>query len=224
MRKIQKLLIGTFLGGILLGGIGTGMAFAEYSTFSYAGEKRIGDQNLVTRELDFSFDPADGRIRIPGGYWEQRLVEGIETDESVPEGTVRFVVTYNEKQVAPYLEFWEEESEELEPDESETEELETVALEPAGLEPEESEPEKTEPAEAVSVETADPAIPVRIQGELCLQVRSIGSGLELFMEGKSEVLKDFKERQIASYSTATITGIVIRVNPGTMPYIADGIH
>ena len=38
MRKVQKILIGTLLGGVLLGGIGTGVALVEYSSFAYAGK------------------------------------------------------------------------------------------------------------------------------------------------------------------------------------------
>lgn len=42
MRRIQKILFGTFLGGVLLCGVGAGTALVEYSSFTYAGEKKIG--------------------------------------------------------------------------------------------------------------------------------------------------------------------------------------
>lgn len=106
MRKIQKILIGTFLGGILLGGIGTGVAFVEYSSFAYAGEKQIGQESLVTKELDFSFHPEKGKIKLVYDYWDRKCVEdGPELDETVPEGVVRYVVTYNPKTIEPSLEF-----------------------------------------------------------------------------------------------------------------------
>ena len=35
MRRIQKILLGTFLAGVLISGIGTGTAIAEYSSFTY---------------------------------------------------------------------------------------------------------------------------------------------------------------------------------------------
>ena len=38
MRRIQKILFGTFLGGVLLCGVGAGTALVEYSSFTYAGE------------------------------------------------------------------------------------------------------------------------------------------------------------------------------------------
>lgn len=113
MRKIQKILTGVFLGGVLLGGIGTGVAFVEYSSFAYAGEKQIGQQNLVTRELDFQFEAEKGKIRVVHGFWEQSMTErGIETDENVPEGTIRYLVTYNKNRTEPVLEFEEAEEEE----------------------------------------------------------------------------------------------------------------
>ena len=60
MRKIQKILTGTFLTGVLLGGIGTGIAMAEYASMEYGGEKIIGEERLVTRNFDFNFQ-LDGR-------------------------------------------------------------------------------------------------------------------------------------------------------------------
>ena len=35
MCRIQKILLGTFLAGVLISGIGTGTAIAEYSSFTY---------------------------------------------------------------------------------------------------------------------------------------------------------------------------------------------
>ena len=110
MRKVQKILTGVFLSGILLGGIGTGIALVEYSSLAYGGEKRIGEENLVTKELDYVFDPEKERINILGNYW----TKSIEVDESVPTGTVRYEVTYNEKRVEPDLCFWEASADERE--------------------------------------------------------------------------------------------------------------
>ncbi len=35
MRRIHVILLGIFMTGVLLGGIGTGIAFGEYSTMEY---------------------------------------------------------------------------------------------------------------------------------------------------------------------------------------------
>ena len=104
MHKSQKILAGIFLGGILLGGIGTGVALVEYSSLAYGGEKEIGQENLVVQELDYTFDPMQEKIRIIRGYQDRDAM--VETDRSVPEGTVRYVVTYNKRTIRPTLSFW----------------------------------------------------------------------------------------------------------------------
>lgn len=101
MRKIQKILIGTFLVGVLLGGIGTGIAVVEYSSISYAGERKLGEERLVTENFDYSFSPDEGKIKVERQWNWNRHYSAIEEDESVPADTVRYQVTYNEKTVRP---------------------------------------------------------------------------------------------------------------------------
>ncbi|MCI8659081.1 MAG: hypothetical protein HFG54_02380 [Lachnospiraceae bacterium] len=125
MHKSQKILAGIFLGGILLGGIGTGVALVEYSSLAYGGEKEIGQENLVVQELDYTFDPMQEKIRIIRGYQDRDAM--VETDRSVPEGTVRYVVTYNKRTIRPTLSFWEDSPEEEEPGETDKESEEKQA-------------------------------------------------------------------------------------------------
>ncbi len=115
MRKIQKILIGGFLVGVLLGGIGTGMAFVEYSSLAYAGEQKIGAENLVTRSFDHIFQPESGKVIVDCAWWVYERAYGscIEADDTVPEGTIRYEITYNEEAASPFLVY-----EELEPDEA----------------------------------------------------------------------------------------------------------
>ena len=107
MRRIQKILFGTFLGGVLLCGVGAGTALVEYSSFTYAGEKKIGWEDLETKNLDFSFDRQKGSLIVDTGFWGRRVSDGIEADPAVPEGIIRYEVTYNKKRVEPFLEFYE---------------------------------------------------------------------------------------------------------------------
>ena len=106
MHKIQKILGGIFLGGVLLGGIGTGVALVEYTSLAYAGEMVIGEEDLAVRELDYTFTPGEEEIKITKNYPSRDAV--LEADNRVPEGTVRYVVTYNKKIIRPILDFWEE--------------------------------------------------------------------------------------------------------------------
>ena len=39
MRKIQKILLGSFLTGVLICGVGAGTAIGEYSSLTYLGER-----------------------------------------------------------------------------------------------------------------------------------------------------------------------------------------
>lgn len=106
MRKIQKILISTLLGGVLLGGIGTGVALVEYSSFAYAGEKIMGEENLVTREIDFKFEPEKGKLVVVHEYWGRiNYPDVLEEDGTVPEGVVRYVVTYNPRTTDVALSF-----------------------------------------------------------------------------------------------------------------------
>ena len=47
MRNVQKVLTGIFLSGILIGGVGTGIAMVEYSSLVYGGEKLIPNFGLI---------------------------------------------------------------------------------------------------------------------------------------------------------------------------------
>ncbi len=194
MRNVQKILIGVFVAGVVLGGIGTGIALEEFSGLRYGGRTVVGEEHLVTRELDFHF-PIEGKTLILGYNYngslkqEELLVEDI----TVPVGTIRYEVTYNEQVVKPFLQFDEYEEEEVE------EEI---------WEEEETESEKNEPVYA---------------GILRLRASYIGDGFELFMENKDRILEELRQKKLSSYELAEITNLRIRVNPETMKYIEDGL-
>lgn len=239
MGNMQKILIGIFLSGVLLGGIGTGIAVGEFSSLSYGGRKRIGEENLVTREMDFSL-PMDGKTVILGyhGYrdgWKGSLVE----DSSVPAGIVRFEITYNEEVIEPSLEYIEYEEEPMQPEESWEENLEEEGSEPGA---EESQGFK-EPLEAESEESQEELLwdeeteeeqgeedeaekdgdskePV-YGGELYLETRYKGNDFELFMENKDRILAELRQKTLSSYDIVYLTQITVRVNPETREYVKD---
>lgn len=244
MRKVQKILSGIFFCGVLLGGIGTGVALVEYSSLAYGGEKRIGEENLVTRELDYVFVPGEERISIVRGYW----YDSIEADETVPEGTIRYVVTYNEKTVEPTLysweaspaerEIWEENREENGTEyeaENEAEYREEAVLEQAeesfdfpaeespqepGEDDGEEEPgEITEGGGNPEGELAAEATEEVKQTCLEFNVRYISSDFALMMECKDEILAELRQKRIFHYDVAYVTDLKIRVNPRTMSSI-----
>lgn len=231
MRKVQKILLGVFLGGVLLGGVGTGVAFLEYSSISYAGERKIAEGSIITDNLDYSIDTDKGIVILEPVWYDEGYRANLETDESVPEGIVRYQVTYNTKTVKPHLEFlnYEEpmdEEEDYMMDDSEdydmddatydvTEEAmtdgETDAVEPS----EPSEPDETSDADAGKEEQ-----PVKIQGRLCME-KWYHDEFGIWMENKDQILSDLKHGKIASYQVDYITDIKILVHPATRPYVTQ---
>lgn len=214
MRKIQKILIGMFLGGVLLGGIGSGIAFAEYSSFRYAGKKLVGAENLVTREFDYAFDPSLGKIAISADYYDMGSRYGdklLESDSTVPEGTIRYQITFNEQTIRPYLDYDEEEFDEDQlPEDS-------LAAPPENL---------TDEKDVVGI-TLPKQVPLgpgeekRLQGHLTLRARHIDSGFGIWMACKDELLEELKQKKISDYQVSYIEDIRIRVNPATLPYVVD---
>ena len=242
MRKIQKILIGVFVCGVLMGGVGTGIAFIEYSSFAYGGEKKVGEEHLVTRQLDHTFDPARGRIAVDADWsWREYGDCQILADPSVPEHVIRYEVTYNEKEVRPYLiydEFEEdvEDGEESEvawdmevDDESEAArdaegDDESEAARDVGGE-EESEAVRDGEVEPDSGGTRLPQeptdIPDHIQARIFLGVRHIGNDFATWMECKEDFLRELKQKRISYYDRIGLVEVKIRVNPATMPYTKD---
>lgn len=214
MRKVQKILLGIFLGGVLLGGIGTGVALVEYSSLTYGGEKCFGEENMVTREMDYVFLPEEERVDIDREYW----IDSLEEDESVPEGTIRYEVTYNEKMVEPCLRFWELDSFESEEQEAEMKEFEETE---AG----EQETERWEAARQDADEQTreyDQKKALK-RTRLEFHVKYVRSDMAVFLECKDEILDALKEKKIYQYNVAYISRLRIKVNPKTMPYVQGNV-
>lgn len=94
MRNIYKVATAMLCTGVLLGGIGTGVAIAEYSSLEYSGEHFFGAENMVTESFEVTVVPEEGKqIELENDY---HLRQGdIIYDETIPENTVRYEVTYN---------------------------------------------------------------------------------------------------------------------------------
>ena len=101
MTRLHKITIGIFCGGILLSGIGAGVAFGEFSGLAYGGAEVVGKTDIVTRDISKEIDPEQGVWNIDG-YWD--TAPEVEADESIPENTVLFRITYNKDMVEPRIE------------------------------------------------------------------------------------------------------------------------
>lgn len=209
MRKIQKILLGGFLAGVLICGVGAGTAIGEYSSLNYLGERTLGEEKLVTENFDYTFDPELGAIRLHPSWYGGRETAGIETDVSVPENVIRYEITYLPETIEPELIFRPRNVEESLTEESEPEE--TAAEETTA---EETTAEESEPEETAAEENAN----LRIQGDLLLETWYHGD-LGIWMEAKDQILADLKDGRIAGYQVPHIKEITIKVNPVTAPYV-----
>lgn len=92
MRKITMITLVVFCTGVLLGGIGTGVAIGEYTSLEYTGEHILGGENLKQENMEITVVPVEGKkIYIQDEYPWMNLVY----DSSVPEHVIRYSVTYN---------------------------------------------------------------------------------------------------------------------------------
>ncbi len=224
MRRVQKVLSGVFLGGVLLGGIGTGVALVEYSSLAYAGEKHLGEENLVTRQLDYSMAPGTEEVWLIKSYWDEAEAEA---DESVPEGIIRYEITYNEKLVRPVLSYEEDKDQEELSEAEESVEGQVEAEESTEGEPEaeESTEEGQEAEKGVEGKPEEEENEERVPGKirrktlLHLSIRNTGDDFAVWMACKDEILAELKKKRIFSYDMTPVTDLTIKVNPRTMPLV-----
>ena len=128
MRKIQKILLGSFLTGVLICGVGAGTAIGEYSSLTYLGERTLGEEKLVTENFDYTFDPELGAIRLHPSWYGGRKTAEVQTDDSVPENVIRYEITYLPETIEPELIFRPGKAEEIFSEETVAEESEAEAV------------------------------------------------------------------------------------------------
>lgn len=92
MRRLTKwqAMGGAFLAGLVLMGVGGGVAFAEYSSFQYMGQKYI--QSGEEKQYSHTFTiPEDAQKAV---LYQSRDGGEVVIDESIPAGQIRVDVTY----------------------------------------------------------------------------------------------------------------------------------
>lgn len=152
MRKIQKILLGSFLTGVLICGVGAGTAIGEYSSLTYLGERTLGEEELVTENFDYTFDPELGAIRLHPSWYGGRKTAEVQTDDSVPENVIRYEITYLPETIEPELIFRPGKAEESFSEETVAEESEAEAVLAEKSETEAAVTEESETEETVAKE------------------------------------------------------------------------
>ncbi|MCH5280808.1 MAG: hypothetical protein J1E61_05005 [Lachnospiraceae bacterium] len=220
LKKYYWIIAGCFLGGILLCGLGVGICFAEFSGFSYAGDRELGQ--VVDKTLSYRLDEEAERyyvdVRSFGGYYGYYGYEDVAlvTDPSLAANEIQVEVSYNNdldelwlygRAYPEEIVIKEEEAElteDTETDQEETPEEEEMTGEMAG--------------EVSAAEISD-EVPKQKEEVREVMVQDIGihwdyDDLKIMMKYKDVILEDLKQGQIGSYGRNPyfkITGV--RCNP-----------
>ena len=93
-KNIRMIMAGIFCAGVLMGGLGTGIAFAEISGFSYQSVE-TPQENFKTESVTYIMpretDKKIGIDRFYGGTFCK-----LECREDIPRGQAEICITYNE--------------------------------------------------------------------------------------------------------------------------------
>lgn len=106
MKKINNILAGIFLSGVLLIGIGAGVAFWEYSSFEYQGEHQIGEGKEKKEVLEYKIPSKTDQKKIcliQNFEKDYTLVE----DKNIPKNVIQYEIIYNPEFAKPELCFEE---------------------------------------------------------------------------------------------------------------------
>ncbi|WP_298019153.1 hypothetical protein [uncultured Dysosmobacter sp.] len=110
-KTFRLTMLGILCGGLLLVGVGAGVAFAEYSTFTYAGERVPEQAQLQSASFTAQVDPEAQQIVIGGygtGLYQLEETARIETSEDLEPGTLQFDFQY--RSIGPKLDLsWDRE-------------------------------------------------------------------------------------------------------------------
>ncbi len=109
MRRIHVILLSIFAAGVLLSGIGTGIAFGEYAGMEYGGSVVLGEEDMVEGEFIYEYEPVEGKKLVLNPYYGAGVMEDVALveDETIPMGQICYKVIYNSRQVSPRLSYWE---------------------------------------------------------------------------------------------------------------------
>lgn len=205
---IVKAAVAVFCAGVLLGGIGTGVAIAEYTSLEYTGEHILGEEKMKTENLDVTVVPKEGKkIRIYRNY----RVNGVRYGEDIPMDTIRYTVTYNPDMVSFWTNYEEYEEETGE------DPLTESAVDPDGNldEISDEDPDGTGDEDDGNPDREDS----RYQGGISLEYYYTGDEFDLFMRNKDKILEELKNGQVGSYRVESIKSVEVWMNPGMKEFI-----
>lgn len=184
MRKMINFSIAVLCTGILLSGIGTGVAIAEYMNLEYTGRHDIGAEHMKQESFDTVVIPVEGKKIMVSEYYQTTKVV---YDEAVPMNTIRYKVNYNPELVSIRVRYEEERYDDQDYDDQ----LYDDQL------------YNNQPVREVH----------RYQGTIRMNTVYFGSGFDLFMKNKDSILSELKQSRIGSYEMKDIENVELCMNP-----------
>ncbi len=97
-RKILGLI---FLAGVLICGFGCGIAFAQFSSFEYAGKRIVGSENIEHKTIEKDLIDS-GEIHLDSFLYHDNF--SLIADENVPVNKIVFDIDYNPDAIDPRIE------------------------------------------------------------------------------------------------------------------------
>lgn len=98
--RFRIILVLIFFSGVFLCGIGAGLGFLEFSSFTYVGTKDLAGPDIRSATLDYEMSPGE-KLTLARRY--SRITPVLTEDETVPVNTVRFNVKYNPDEAEPFI-------------------------------------------------------------------------------------------------------------------------
>lgn len=112
-KRFRLTMLGLLCGGLLLLGIGAGVSFAEYSGFTYVGQRLPEGAQTEEQSITVPLESADKPIRISSYVSQLHSVlqeATIRTSDQVKPNTVRLDMTYETLGATPVV--WQDNYEE----------------------------------------------------------------------------------------------------------------
>ncbi|RGZ00890.1 hypothetical protein [Clostridium sp. AM58-1XD] len=204
--KKYGIMAAVFAAGLLFIGIGSGIAFAEFSSFTYGGKSTFGNGQMEVRRFEEERTP-DMAFRLD----RYRNIDVVE-DENLPADKLIFEIEYNPEFVEPRIEKYTEEIEIF--DEEETAVEETVGEDAAGGDMAESD---------VSGDGLTEEDRIREKMKNTEEVFHIWENskneMELMWGVKDEVLRSVKERKIYDYDVEYFGKMTVYMSPQAKEYL-----
>lgn len=185
MRNIYKAAAGLLVAGVLIAGVGSGVAFAEYSTFEYGGNKILEGSKYVTKTVSY-------QVNIKG------TEEGASPDGQKDKGNVVYYLDSTQHYNARYFNIVEDASVAKDCIEADIKYL--------------TDRDDIQP-EFISEHYNGEEYPEGIYLSLDYGYDYGQDYMRIMMRAKDMVLEDLKKKQIGDYRYDGIEEVIIRIHP-----------